>query len=49
MSPDYSPIIREDDGEGLPVDCGWGTYGYKAAPITAATLAEQIETGRRPN
>ena len=48
MSPDYSPIMGVTELEGFLVDCGWGTYGFKAAPITGVTLAELIATGRTP-
>ena len=34
--------------DGFLVDCGWGTYGFKAAPITGVTLAELIATGKTP-
>ena len=27
---------------------GWGTYGFKAAPIVGTTLAELVATGRTP-
>ena len=33
MSPDYSPIMGVTEVDGFLVDCGWGTYGFKAAPI----------------
>ena len=48
MSPDYSPIMGETEIDGFLVDCGWGTYGFKAAPITGVTLAELIATGKTP-
>jgi sarcosine oxidase subunit beta len=48
MSPDYSPIMGVTELDGFLVDCGWGTYGFKAAPITGVTLAELIATGRTP-
>ncbi len=48
MSPDYSPIMGVTEIEGFLVDCGWGTYGFKAAPITGVTLAELIATGKTP-
>ena len=48
MSPDYSPIMGLTEVEGFLVDCGWGTYGFKAAPITGVTLAELIATGKTP-
>ena len=28
---------------------GWGTYGFKAAPIVGKTLAELVATGRTPD
>ena len=49
MSPDYSPIMGVTEIEGFLVDCGGGTYGFKAAPITGVTLAELIATGRTPS
>jgi sarcosine oxidase subunit beta len=48
MSPDYSPIMGLTELDGFLVDCGWGTYGFKAAPIVGVTLAELIATGRTP-
>jgi sarcosine oxidase subunit beta len=48
MSPDYSPIMGLTELDGFLVDCGWGTYGFKAAPIVGVTLAELIATGTTP-
>jgi sarcosine oxidase subunit beta len=48
ISPDYSPILGITEVEGFLVSCGWGTYGFKAAPIVGTTLAELIATGRTP-
>jgi len=48
LSPDYSPILGVTDVEGFLVSCGWGTYGFKAAPIVGTTLAELIAKGRTP-
>lgn len=48
LSPDYSPILGRTELEGFLVSCGWGTYGFKAAPIVGTTLAELIATGRTP-
>jgi sarcosine oxidase subunit beta len=48
LSPDYSPILGVTDVEGFLVSCGWGTYGFKAAPIVGTTLAELIATGETP-
>ena len=39
LSPDYSPILGATEVEGFHVSAGWGTYGFKAAPIVGKTLA----------
>jgi sarcosine oxidase, subunit beta len=49
LSPDYSPILGVTEVEGFLVSCGWGTYGFKAAPIVGQTLAELIAAGRTPD
>jgi sarcosine oxidase subunit beta len=48
MTPDYSPILGVTELEGFIVDCGWGTYGFKASPIVGTTLAELVATKRTP-
>jgi sarcosine oxidase subunit beta len=48
ISPDYSPILGTTEVDGFLVSAGWGTYGFKAAPIVGATLAELIDTGCTP-
>jgi sarcosine oxidase, subunit beta len=49
LSPDYSPILGETAVDGFLVSTGWGTYGFKAAPIVGSTLAELVDTGRTPD
>ena len=49
ISPDYSPILGQTEVEGFHVSAGWGTYGFKAAPIVGSTLAELVDTGRQPD
>ncbi len=49
LSPDYSPILGETEVENFHVSAGWGTYGFKAAPIVGKTLAELVDTGRQPD
>ncbi|WP_245645484.1 sarcosine oxidase subunit beta family protein [Pseudonocardia acaciae] len=46
MTPDYSPIMGPTPVEGFYVDVGWGTYGFKAGPVSGETMAETIATGR---
>lgn len=48
LTPDYSPILGKTEVEGFHVSAGWGTYGFKAAPIVGKTLAELVATGRTP-
>jgi sarcosine oxidase subunit beta len=49
LSPDYSPILGRTEVDGFLVSAGWGTYGFKAAPIVGTTLAELVATGRTPD
>ncbi len=48
LSPDYSPILGLTEVDGFLISAGWGTYGFKAAPIVGTTLAELIAEGRTP-
>jgi sarcosine oxidase, subunit beta len=48
LSPDYSPILGVTDVQNFHISAGWGTYGFKAAPIVGKTLAELVATGRQP-
>jgi sarcosine oxidase, subunit beta len=48
LSPDYSPILGETEVKGFLISTGWGTYGFKAAPIVGTTLAELIATRKTP-
>ena len=49
MTPDYAPILDEAPGvSGFVLTVGWGTWGFKAAPIAGACIAEMIDTGRTP-
>ena len=48
LSPDYSPILGKTEVENFHVSAGWGTYGFKAAPIVGQTMAELVHTGRTP-
>ncbi len=44
-APDASPIIGLTPVEGLYVNCGWGTGGFKATPGSGAVFARTIATG----
>jgi sarcosine oxidase subunit beta len=49
LSPDYSPILGRTEVDNFHVSAGWGTYGFKAAPIVGKTLAELVATDRTPD
>ena len=50
MSPDYAPIMGEVPGiKGFIISCGWGSWGFKAAPVAGKRLAELIATGNTPD
>jgi sarcosine oxidase, subunit beta len=48
MTPDFSPIMGGTPVGGFYVDVGWGTYGFKAGPVSGEAMAECIATGRSP-
>jgi len=45
VAPDSSPIIGPTPVEGLFLDCGWGTGGFKAIPVGGTLLAHLLATG----
>ena len=49
MTPDYSPVMGKTPVEGFLVDVGWGTYGFKATPVSGKRMAELIATGKTPD
>jgi sarcosine oxidase subunit beta len=48
MTPDYSPIMGPTEVDGFLVDIGWGTYGFKAGPVSGEQMALQIADGKTP-
>jgi sarcosine oxidase, subunit beta len=48
MTPDYSPIMGPTPVEGFYVDVGWGTYGFKAGPVSGEAMAACIADQRVP-
>jgi sarcosine oxidase subunit beta len=49
MTPDYSPVMGFTPVEGFVVDVGWGTYGFKAGPVSGKRMAELIATKKVPD
>jgi sarcosine oxidase, subunit beta len=46
VTPDTSPLMGLTPVEGLFINCGWGTGGYKAIPGGGETMAHTIVTGK---
>ena len=45
VSPDASPIIGRTPVENLFVNCGWGTGGFKATPVSGLVYAHTLAHG----
>ena len=41
MTPDFSPIMGRTSIGGFYIDSGWGTWGFKATPVSGFTMAHQ--------
>ncbi|HUD27025.1 MAG TPA: FAD-dependent oxidoreductase [Burkholderiaceae bacterium] len=46
MTPDFAPIMGCTDVGGFYLDAGWGTWGFKATPISGKTMARTVATDR---
>lgn len=45
VTPDSSPVIGPSGREGIYVNCGWGTGGFKAIPAGGYVFAHLLATG----
>ena len=48
MTPDYSPVMGPTPVDGFYVDVGWGTYGFKAGPVSGEQMAACVANGTTP-
>jgi sarcosine oxidase, subunit beta len=48
MTPDFSPVMGVTPVEGFYVDVGWGTYGFKAGPVSGEAVAQLVASGKTP-
>jgi sarcosine oxidase subunit beta len=46
MTPDFSPIMGTTPIKGFYLDAGWGTWGFKATPISGKTMAATVAHDR---
>jgi sarcosine oxidase, subunit beta len=42
MTPDFSPIMGRSAVKGFYIDAGWGTWGFKATPVSGKTMAHTL-------
>lgn len=45
MTPDFAPVMGLTPVENYFIDAGWGTWGFKATPVSGKRMAETIATG----
>jgi len=48
MTPDFSPIMGLTPVKNYYIDAGWGTWGFKATPVSGKRMAETIANDRTP-
>ncbi|MEX0615643.1 MAG: FAD-dependent oxidoreductase [Methylophaga sp.] len=48
LTPDFAPVMGKTPIEGFYLDAGWGTWGFKATPISGKTMAETIARDTAP-
>lgn len=46
MTPDFAPIMGKTPIEGFYLDAGWGTWGFKATPVSGKTMAATLANDR---
>jgi sarcosine oxidase subunit beta len=42
MTPDFAPIMGKTPLQNFYLDAGWGTWGFKATPISGKTMAYTV-------
>ena len=48
MTPDFSPVMGVTPVSNYFIDAGWGTWGFKATPVSGKCMAELAATGTVP-
>ncbi len=48
ITPDYSPVMGSTPVEGFYCDVGWGTYGFKAGPVSGEQMAKCVAEQATP-
>lgn len=42
MTPDFAPIMGKTQVDGFYLDAGWGTWGFKATPVSGKTMSHTV-------
>jgi sarcosine oxidase subunit beta len=42
MTPDFAPIMGKTPVAGFYLDAGWGTWGFKATPVSGKTMSHTV-------
>jgi sarcosine oxidase subunit beta len=42
MTPDFAPIMGLTPVRGFYLDAGWGTWGFKATPVSGKTMSYTV-------
>ncbi len=48
MTPDFSPVMGMTPVSTYYIDAGWGTWGFKATPVSGSCMAELVATDSVP-
>ncbi len=48
MTPDFSPVMGLTPVDNYYIDAGWGTWGFKATPVSGKCMAELAATDVPP-
>jgi sarcosine oxidase subunit beta len=46
MTPDFAPIMGKTPVGGFYLDAGWGTWGFKATPVSGKTMSYTLANDR---
>lgn len=46
ITPDFAPIMGKTPIDGFYLDAGWGTWGFKATPVSGKTMAWTLANDR---
>lgn len=49
MTPDFAPVMGKTPLDNYYIDAGWGTWGFKATPVSGKRMAECVATDKTPD